>query len=51
MAIDNSIKANNLNVTEKGSLGLLALGDIGIREWRKMKNKIKKAKENTDEKR
>ena len=24
-------------ITEKGSLGLLAYGDIGLREWRKVK--------------
>ncbi|SDI37972.1 hypothetical protein [Winogradskyella thalassocola] len=48
---DNSVKANNFNITEKGSLGLLALGDIGIREWRKVKKNIEKAKGNTDEKR
>ena len=24
-------------ITEKGSLGLLAFGDIGLREWRKVK--------------
>ena len=24
-------------ITEKGSLGLLALGDIGLRAWRKVK--------------
>jgi len=26
-------------ITEKGSLGLLALGDIGLREWRKVKQR------------
>ncbi len=34
-------------VTEKGSLGLLALGDIGLRKWREVKNKI--SKENYEE--
>ena len=29
-------------ITEKGSLGILALGDIGLREWRKMKKGVKK---------
>ena len=24
-------------ITDKGSLGLLAYGDIGLREWRKVK--------------
>jgi len=34
-----TIKNKNLNfeITEKGSLGLLAYGDIGLREWRKVK--------------
>lgn len=26
-----------LEITEKGSLGLLALGDIGIKAWREVK--------------
>ena len=53
MAIDNdnSVKANNFNITEKGSLGLLAFGDIGLREWRKVKNNVEKSKVITDEKR
>ena len=25
------------NITVKGSLGLLALGDVGLREWRNVK--------------
>ena len=28
---------SNYQITEKGSLGLLALGDIGLRAWRKVK--------------
>jgi hypothetical protein len=53
MAIDNdnSVKANNFNITKKGSLGLLAFGDIGLREWRKVKNNVEKSKVITDEKR
>lgn len=27
-------------ITEKGSLGLLALGDIGLREWRKVRKEF-----------
>ena len=32
-------KSKNLNfkITVNGSLGLLAYGDIGLREWRKVK--------------
>lgn len=29
-------------VTKRGSLGLLAYGDIGFKAWRKTKNKIQK---------
>jgi len=29
-------------ITEKGSLGLLALGDIGLRAWRKVRQEIHK---------
>ena len=29
-------------VTKKGSLGLLAYGDLGFKAWRKTKSKIKK---------
>ena len=27
-----------LEITPKGSLGLLALGDVGLREWRRVRN-------------
>jgi hypothetical protein len=30
------------NIDEKGSLGLLALGDIGLRAWRKFKKEKSK---------
>ena len=29
-------------ITEKGSLGILALGDVGLRAWRKVKQDLKK---------
>ncbi|TVZ58782.1 hypothetical protein NA63_1290 [Flavobacteriaceae bacterium MAR_2010_105] len=32
---DNS--KENFQITPKGSLGLLALGDVGLRAWRKVK--------------
>ena len=44
----NKIKTNNNNITnyiitKEGSLGLLAYGDIGLKEWRKVKQEsIKK---------
>jgi len=34
----SSKKLETYKITEKGSLGLLALGDIGLRAWRKVKN-------------
>jgi len=30
-------KKQSYNITTKGSLGVLALGDIGLRAWRKVK--------------
>jgi hypothetical protein len=36
-------------ITEKGSLGVLALGDIGLREWRKVKNANRKKDINEEE--
>ncbi|WMI69202.1 hypothetical protein [Mangrovimonas sp. YM274] len=35
-----------VKITKGGSLGLLALGDVGLRAWRTVKN----SKENSDEK-
>ncbi len=29
-------------ITKKGSLGILALGDVGLRAWRKVKLNVKK---------
>ena len=34
--------SKNFVITEKGSLGLLAYGDIGLREWRKVKKEFYK---------
>lgn len=31
-----------IEITVGGSLGLLALGDIGLREWRKVRNELTK---------
>jgi hypothetical protein len=35
-------KNQNFVITEKGSLGLLASGDIGLRAWRKVKQEFYK---------
>ena len=46
MGIDqNGTNQNNkieYQITEKGSLGLLAYGDIGLRAWRKVKQEFYK---------
>lgn len=41
----NQSEQNNnfqYQITEKGSLGLLAYGDIGLRAWRKVKQEFYK---------
>ena len=35
-------KKVEFEITEKGSLGLLALGDIGLRAWRKVRQEFLK---------
>ncbi|WP_299226995.1 hypothetical protein [uncultured Psychroserpens sp.] len=48
--MDHSDKKNNNYVIDSlGSLGLLAFGDIGLREWRKFKNKNNAAKKIDEE--
>ena len=46
MGIDQSRTDQNqkieYQITEKGSLGLLAYGDIGLRAWRKVKQEFYK---------
>ena len=39
-----------VQITEKGSLGLLALGDIGIRAWREVKATEQQKRKNEKEK-
>lgn len=46
---DKSKKNPNIAITEKGSLGLLALGDIGLREWRKVKKLSNREKNSNEE--
>jgi hypothetical protein len=42
--MDDSKNNKNIEykITEKGSLGLLAYGDIGLRAWRKVKQEFYK---------
>jgi len=44
MIMNDHIKNKKVEfkITEKGSLGLLAYGDIGLREWRKVKKEFYK---------
>lgn len=46
MKTDN--KDIKIEITKEGSLGLLALGDIGLRAWRKVKKNHQSS--NTNEK-
>ncbi|QNJ96955.1 hypothetical protein [Constantimarinum furrinae] len=39
-------KLTEFKITKEGSLGLLAYGDIGLREWRKVRNAILKEEGN-----
>ena len=36
------IEKSSYNITAKGSLGILAFGDIGLRAWRKAKQESNK---------
>ncbi len=40
----------NFEVNEKGALGLLALGDIGLIQWRRVKHKEKGEKDSDEKK-
>lgn len=42
------IPGSQVEITAEGSLGLLALGDVGLRAWRKVRNEYTK-KEDIDE--
>lgn len=42
-------KNKHFIIKKEGSLGLLALGDIGLRSWRKVKQKDKTQKNLLDE--
>ncbi|MDU8885767.1 hypothetical protein RXV94_06315 [Yeosuana sp. MJ-SS3] len=42
MEKNNKLKNIQYKITEKGSLGLLAYGDKGLRAWRKVKREFYK---------
>jgi len=35
--MSEELKKQSIEITEKGSLGLFAFGDIGLRAWRKVR--------------
>ncbi len=39
---------SKIEITKEGSLGLLALGDIGLRAWRKVKRNHQSSKTNDE---
>lgn len=42
-------KLISVEITEKGSLGILALGDVGLRAWRRVKQEKIRKKNNEKE--
>lgn len=47
--MDEKLKRKPIEITEIGSLGLLALGDIGLRAWREVKKEAKLKRKNEKE--
>ncbi|GER60670.1 hypothetical protein [Patiriisocius marinus] len=43
------LPGKKVEITKDGSLGLLALGDVGLRAWREVRNKITKEKSYEEE--
>ncbi|MEH6534803.1 MAG: hypothetical protein V7719_00310 [Psychroserpens sp.] len=43
-------KIKPIEITEKGSLGLLALGDVGLRAWRQVKKEARQKREDEEKK-
>jgi len=51
MTKKSNLKNNTeFKMTKEGSLGLLAYGDIGLREWRKFKNQENEIEDKHEEK-
>lgn len=44
--MSKELKKQTIEITEVGSLGLLASGDIGLRAWREVKNKAQQKRKN-----
>jgi hypothetical protein len=44
--MSKELKKQAVEITEKGSLGLLALGDLGLRAWREVKKKAQQKRKN-----
>ncbi|WP_157811583.1 hypothetical protein [Lacinutrix sp. Bg11-31] len=47
--MSEKLKKQPIEVTELGSLGLFAIGDLGLRAWRKVKKEAKLKRENEKE--
>ncbi|MCK8479127.1 hypothetical protein [Psychroserpens algicola] len=48
--MDKKPVMHSIEITEKGSLGLLALGDVGLRAWRAVKKEAQLKKINEEKK-
>jgi len=46
--MNKEIKNESIEITEMGSLGLLAIGDIGLRAWRKVKNEARQKRKDEE---
>ncbi len=44
--MSKELRKHSTEITEKGSLGLLALGDVGLRAWREVKKKAQQKSKN-----
>ncbi|MFT5242899.1 MAG: hypothetical protein ACI8QQ_000822 [Psychroserpens sp.] len=48
--MSKELKNQPIEITEKGSLGLLALGDVGLRAWRKVKKEAQQKRKDEEKK-
>jgi hypothetical protein len=46
--MSEELKKQTIEITEVGSLGLLANGDIGLRTWREVKKKAQQKRKNEE---
>ena len=43
--MEENLNLKNQHIPKEGSLGLLALGDVGLRAWRKVKQELEDSNE------